>query len=289
MRELQRNFTSVKNIKKIMKTFEYRLIIPLLLIIFTAVRCADDESPADASCTDGTMNGTETGIDCGGSCAPCPSCTDGIMNGEETGVDCGGSCSVCSSLEIIFEDDFNVSNTNSGLGDDWEIVNTPDNVVVKIQDEKVSIVPDEDGADAAFVIVKNLNVSDDSFAIRAKANFPNNSSTTVGLMGRLDASEGLGYSLLIEDGQIKLFKFAGNDAVELEGKDITWTANALYHLELVFESSTITGAIYNSDGDLVESVTGTDTEYTSGSVGILGKSGSLTEVVLFDDFQVYKE
>ena len=44
------------------------------------------------TCKDGIQNGTETGIDCGGSCPPCPTCKDGIQNGDETGVDCGGSC-----------------------------------------------------------------------------------------------------------------------------------------------------------------------------------------------------
>jgi hypothetical protein len=53
------------------------------------------------ACTDGIKNGTETGIDCGGSCpnacVVAPTCTDGIQNGTETGIDCGGSCvNVCA-------------------------------------------------------------------------------------------------------------------------------------------------------------------------------------------------
>jgi endoglucanase len=55
-------------------------------------------SSTSASCTDGVRNGTETGVDCGGSCPACvvaPSCTDGVRNGNETGVDCGGSCPAC--------------------------------------------------------------------------------------------------------------------------------------------------------------------------------------------------
>jgi endoglucanase len=52
-----------------------------------------------ASCTDGVKNGTETGVDCGGTCPACvvaPTCTDGVKNGTETGVDCGGStCPAC--------------------------------------------------------------------------------------------------------------------------------------------------------------------------------------------------
>ncbi len=52
-----------------------------------------------ASCNDGIQNQGETGIDCGGPCAPCPSvptCNDGIQNQGETGVDCGGPCAPCS-------------------------------------------------------------------------------------------------------------------------------------------------------------------------------------------------
>jgi len=52
------------------------------------------------TCSDGIKNGTETGIDCGGSCPACPTtptCSDGIKNGTETGIDCGGSCPACAT------------------------------------------------------------------------------------------------------------------------------------------------------------------------------------------------
>ncbi len=48
-----------------------------------------------ASCSDGIQNQGETGIDCGGPCAPCPTCSDGIQNQGETGIDCGGPCQPC--------------------------------------------------------------------------------------------------------------------------------------------------------------------------------------------------
>ncbi|MBL0024908.1 MAG: T9SS type A sorting domain-containing protein [Saprospiraceae bacterium] len=51
----------------------------------------------EPTCSDGIKNGTETGVDCGGSCSPCPTCSDGIKNGNETGIDCGGSCAPCST------------------------------------------------------------------------------------------------------------------------------------------------------------------------------------------------
>lgn len=72
------------------------------------------------TCNDGISNGTESDIDCGGTCAPCipnqscvfagdcdsgvcdnaicqaPTCTDGVQNGDEKQVDCGGpECGPC--------------------------------------------------------------------------------------------------------------------------------------------------------------------------------------------------
>jgi hypothetical protein len=55
------------------------------------------------TCDDGIQNGTETGVDCGGSCTACATCDDGIQNGTETGVDCGGpDCSPCESLPCTY-------------------------------------------------------------------------------------------------------------------------------------------------------------------------------------------
>ncbi len=54
--------------------------------------------PPSGTCNDGIQNQGETGIDCGGPCAPCPptpTCSDGIQNQGETGIDCGGPCPVC--------------------------------------------------------------------------------------------------------------------------------------------------------------------------------------------------
>ena len=73
--------------------------------------------PLAPSCEDGTRNGDEGGVDCGGPCAPCaagatclaasdcesgvcsdagtcpaPSCDDGVANQDETDSDCGGGC-----------------------------------------------------------------------------------------------------------------------------------------------------------------------------------------------------
>jgi hypothetical protein len=80
---------------------------------------AVDAAPLREACNDGVEDDDETGIDCGGSCAPAKRCTpglgckspsdclsvvctagtcaastcsDGVQNGDETGVDCGGPC-----------------------------------------------------------------------------------------------------------------------------------------------------------------------------------------------------
>ncbi len=61
----------------------------------TGLSCCKKANETVDTCHDGVRNQIETGIDCGGPCAPCVSCTDGIKNGDETGIDCGGHCSAC--------------------------------------------------------------------------------------------------------------------------------------------------------------------------------------------------
>ena len=76
------------------------LILATLAFGFTS--CDDDDNNSSASCFNGIQDGDETGVDCGGSCAPCPTCDDGIQNGGETGIDCGGpDCDPCTGLVQI--------------------------------------------------------------------------------------------------------------------------------------------------------------------------------------------
>ncbi|MFO0756798.1 MAG: DNRLRE domain-containing protein [Byssovorax sp.] len=75
---------------------------------------------ASPICSDHAQNGSETDVDCGGSCPPCAdggscggaadcqssvcaggacqpaTCADGVKNGNESGADCGGSCAKCA-------------------------------------------------------------------------------------------------------------------------------------------------------------------------------------------------
>lgn len=51
------------------------------------------------TCTDGIQNQNETGVDCGGVCAPCH-CSDGIQNFGEDGVDCGTVCGIPCPCEV---------------------------------------------------------------------------------------------------------------------------------------------------------------------------------------------
>jgi len=79
-------------------------------------KCDNGTCAADPQCFNGTKDGTETDIDCGGACGPCaanaacggnddcqsgscsggtcapPDCGDFVRNGDETDFDCGGSC-----------------------------------------------------------------------------------------------------------------------------------------------------------------------------------------------------
>lgn len=83
--------------------------------------CQSNTCVTRPTCTDGIKNGTESDVDCGGSCTPCanglrcnsgtdcqskvcvsgtcrvPACNDGVKNGSETDVDCGGTCPKCAN------------------------------------------------------------------------------------------------------------------------------------------------------------------------------------------------
>ena len=73
------------------------IVILTLTLVFTS--CSDDNNGGGASCFNGIKDGDETGVDCGGACAPCATCDDGIKNGQETGVDCGGpDCDACTGV-----------------------------------------------------------------------------------------------------------------------------------------------------------------------------------------------
>ena len=101
--------------------------LPLIstLIAPTSTAAASGAVP---SCTDGIKNGSETDVDCGGSCptkcspgreclvpgdctsgvctggiCQSPTCNDGVRNGSETDVDCGGvTCPKCANGKNCF-------------------------------------------------------------------------------------------------------------------------------------------------------------------------------------------
>ena len=66
-----------------------KLLILMVSSSLVIVSCKQEK------CTDGKQNKKETGIDCGGECAPCATCTDGILNQDEVEIDCGGTCEPC--------------------------------------------------------------------------------------------------------------------------------------------------------------------------------------------------
>ncbi|MCB0760768.1 MAG: hypothetical protein KDC12_04530 [Flavobacteriales bacterium] len=65
----------------------------------TLADCGGDYCDPCPTCDDLIMNGQEIGIDCGGTCGPCPddsNCLSGSMNGGEFWIDCGGpTCPAC--------------------------------------------------------------------------------------------------------------------------------------------------------------------------------------------------
>ncbi|WJJ97206.1 T9SS type A sorting domain-containing protein [Algibacter luteus] len=101
----------------------------------TGVDCGGtdcDPCNVPPTCDDGIMNGNETGVDCGGpDCTPCnapPTCDDGVMNGQETGVDCGGpDCAPCNTdcTDVVISIEFD----NYPEETSWSIMDSGGNIV----------------------------------------------------------------------------------------------------------------------------------------------------------------
>ncbi|NND93342.1 MAG: hypothetical protein HKN45_00640 [Flavobacteriales bacterium] len=81
----------------------YIRTVVVFLFLVSLSACYQPDSPSleevqgivEQSCQDGVQSGTETGVDCGGSCPPCATCSDGILNQGEIFIDCGGPCPPC--------------------------------------------------------------------------------------------------------------------------------------------------------------------------------------------------
>lgn len=77
-------------------------------VVFTSCDSDDNDEPIDvATCSDGLMNGDETGVDCGGSCAPCEDAIDNpltysfIRDGENTVSFSGQTTRLAMGDEIV--------------------------------------------------------------------------------------------------------------------------------------------------------------------------------------------
>jgi hypothetical protein len=87
--------------KNTINIFQF-ILLAAIFVLYTSScdRCSIKKN----HCNNGIKDKDEIGVDCGGSCKPCPppaeviSCTDNIKNGSETGVDCGGPCPACFAV-----------------------------------------------------------------------------------------------------------------------------------------------------------------------------------------------
>lgn len=65
------------------------------------------------TCSDDIQNGSETGVDCGGSCAACPSYKiNGPNTGDTTGSGCNGGPAFMCTRDMVFSPEFKVAETD---------------------------------------------------------------------------------------------------------------------------------------------------------------------------------
>ncbi len=211
------------------------------------------------------------------------SCSDGIKNNDETEIDCGGSCEEC--FGGIFADDFQREDTENGnIGPSWTFASLDVATNVFIQGHQVRISQNAAGVDLTIAVVEGLDVTEENFSVYIdKANFPDNQESSMGVIGRVNPAEGTAYGMTLEDDKLKLIKFVGDGVEELQTLRFTWDTKSTYKLELKFEGSTISGMVYDNTGRLIDTVTDTDSDYSSGTIGFIARSG-VDSSIQFDEF-----
>lgn len=77
------------------------------------------------TCDDGLQNGSEGGVDCGGT-SPCPDCcSNGVQDDGETGVDCGGAnCAQCPACPADFAEIVNETFDTCMMPAGWTVTAT---------------------------------------------------------------------------------------------------------------------------------------------------------------------
>ncbi|MEN9949213.1 MAG: hypothetical protein RL106_2036, partial [Bacteroidota bacterium] len=137
------------------------------------------------SCSDGIMNGTEIGVDCGGTmcqvCANESNCTNNLIDGDEFWTDCGGTnCPDC--MRIVDWTVGGVSHTSITYAEsysnfDFDVTGTT------ITDVSFQVKINEPASGWIPGIVINLNPSVTDALVYLDANGTSYSTTTNGASG----------------------------------------------------------------------------------------------------------
>ena len=174
--------------------------------------------------------------------------------------------------------DFNYIYDEVGLGSDW-IVQHEDNTVMKIVSNEVVI----EGDNWAWTTYKD---SISSPVTRTTAKFTTKvSSSNFQLIIRANAGgpDGTAYMAKYSDNTISIIDYNGGSETELILKNYPLTDNTAYYFEFIADNSDLTLNLKNSGGTTIDTITTTDSSYSTGSVVI-----STHADFIFDDFKIEK-
>lgn len=88
------------------------------------------------------LSGFEAGI----SCVACPTCDDGIMNGLESGVDCGGSCEPCPCADIEIPSlPYDFAGSTCNMGNSFDSADLCNNWNIDANDVTFSFIAESTG------------------------------------------------------------------------------------------------------------------------------------------------
>lgn len=189
--------------------------------------------------------------------------------------------------ETIFSDNFNrADTTNASLGNDWKVILSSSNSVIKITNNIVTMV------NGALAYYTNRSFNNILFRVIMKFKSTQRGKSDICLMHMVDGVNGRGYAAGISTNNIMSIIRMDNQfqGPVIQSSSVELATNITYFLEFEYNNLQLSLCLKNAYGNLIKSISKVDGTYTAGQAGFYGSTTNAGTpfAIDLDDFLVQK-
>lgn len=186
----------------------------------------------------------------------------------------------------VFTDTFTRSDTvDKNIGSNW----TAQISVIKILSNELycskAVSPSDDMGTALYT----QSITDNKIRITTKFRTNSYSKNQSFIWARSDISLSNAYVGCVDNtGKCAIYKVSGGVPAMLSSTPYTLLTNTTYIFEFVLDGSSLTFNVKNATGDtIIETVTTTDSSYTTGYAGLMGgEKNEVEQPIYFSSFKI---